>query len=743
MNAPTRELLLFHLERRPELDGNLPAALSGFWPALLRRYRDLSSIRHDWPALLVEDGPGPGIVPLSNLVDSFLAREASAGPDNERLRRHLLRLESEIRALSLREKEGSFTQLWEKAAAQLTTEPHLTADTRQALAADIHRARATIGIDADWIGCGPESTNRVVRHLWRRIIRDRNKRIVEQLRELRTRLADLLRADDLKAGVGRQPRTLHASFGGRFDTLINFNVMSRTLLAAQRPEPMPAGRRERIERALAVLEAERFFGGIANGERHDFEFQSCTRALAGFKARVPAMVELVKAIRVAALELENRYRPNEHDAMFDRGNAASLTAEDLQWFPSYMVSLKDRNCDASEQAALLEILASDLPIKVLFQVTSLIRDRPGDATTPGTVPWCAQLAGMALHLQRPFVLQTTSSNLCQMAEPLADGLACAGPALFSVYSPETGSHPGIPHYLVAAAALESRAFPTLVFDPARGASWAACFSLEGNPALDRAWPIHPFDYEDDAIQAVTERLAFTVVDFLALDPEFTGVFRPVAMSQWNGCMVPVAEHLETDDAVNHERVPFILLVDPDDRIYRVVVNCRALRIAQRFARVWRHLRELAGIKDANGLRAIGQDQAECQIGQLESGRNPDASATGQRASAAATPAPAEAAPPSLADLQQQDLFVVSGDEATIETARCSSCNECTSRNSRMFRYNENKQAYIADVRAGTYRQLVECAETCKLALIHPGKPWNPDEPDLEDLLRRVEPFRRR
>ena len=34
-------------------------------------------------------------------------------------------------------------------------------------------------------------------------------------------------------------------------------------------------------------------------------------------------------------------------------------------------------------------------------------------------------------------------------------------------------------------------------------------------------------------------------------------------------------------------------------------------------------------------------------------------------------------------------------------------------NSRMFVYDANKQAYIADPKAGSYRELVEAAESCK------------------------------
>ena len=80
------------------------------------------------------------------------------------------------------------------------------------------------------------------------------------------------------------------------------------------------------------------------------------------------------------------------------------------------------------------------------------------------------------------------------------------------------------------------------------------------------------------------------------------------------------------------------------------------------------------------------------------------------------------------------------DEPYIETIRCSTCNECTTFNPRMFAYNENKQAYIADVKAGTYAQLVQAAESCQVSVIHPGKPRDMTEPGLDELIERAKPF---
>ena len=58
----------------------------------------------------------------------------------------------------------------------------------------------------------------------------------------------------------------------------------------------------------------------------------------------------------------------------------------------------------------------------------------------------------------------------------------------------------------------------------------------------------------------------------------------------------------------------------------------------------------------------------------------------------------------------------------------------------MFAYDANKQAFIVSPDAGTYRELVEAAESCQVSIIHPGKPRNPKEPGLDELLKRAEAF---
>ena len=141
------------------------------------------------------------------------------------------------------------------------------------------------------------------------------------------------------------------------------------------------------------------------------------------------------------------------------------------------------------------------------------------------------------------VAQTTSSNLYAFRERLYAAMAYAGPSLFNIYSGAPGDTTGLPPYLAAAAALKSRAFPALSYDPAAGPESASRFSLEGNPQPERDWPTLAIAYEDEAHQRMSEDLAFTIVDFAACDRRLARRFIKVLPAQWTDDMVPVASFI--------------------------------------------------------------------------------------------------------------------------------------------------------------------------------------------------------
>jgi ferredoxin len=112
-------------------------------------------------------------------------------------------------------------------------------------------------------------------------------------------------------------------------------------------------------------------------------------------------------------------------------------------------------------------------------------------------------------------------------------------------------------------------------------------------------------------------------------------------------------------------------------------------------------------------------------------------ATAPAAVAGASAATAVAEAPAAVEEEEEEGLAM---EPYIESARCTTCDECTKLNKKMFAYNEKKQAFIKDAKAGTFKQLVQGAEKCPVRIIHPGTPLNPREKDLDKWVKRAEPF---
>jgi hypothetical protein len=207
-----------------------------------------------------------------------------------------------------------------------------------------------------------------------------------------------------------------------------------------------------------------------------------------------------------------------------------------------------------------------------------------------------------------------------------------------------------------------------------------------------------------------EHVAFTLVDFAVCDRRYAHHFARIPREHWNDSMIPVDEWLSLDPAEADARVPHVLVIDENDSLHRLIVDAKLMQAARRCREVW------------HGLQELG-------LARLRAGRAP----VGE--------APTEAAEESAAEPPEEAVVKEHvADEPWIETARCSTCNECTAINDRMFAYNENKQAFIKDPDAGTFRELIEAAETCQVAVIHPGKPRNPNESGLEELVERANAF---
>jgi hypothetical protein len=659
--------------RRP---GEAGAALR---PALLAAYRDLAKLRYDFP-LVLRSGlkDGPVLESLTAYTDRLIEGGAERG--------QALRVERELRA----------------------------------------QTAGAARIDGELVDCDAAMPARLLAHVWRATQEVKAAAFRRSVERLIVKLDDILRADRARSAEGRSAASLKASFGNLHEQAFDFDSMSQLLDTVSVQIALSDSRRGRIESTLAALRAQRFYA--ADGaEAFAFRFESCAAALQGFRERVPDMMRLAKAVTLAELEVQGEFSSERHDALFERLAAGGLDLRDLALFPDYLVCVRDADVRGAEQDALLEILAGGLPMKILLQTDDLLGEPLARA---GHIPAGAhgrQLAHMALGLNAVYVLQASAAQLAAQRERVLQAMRYPGASLISVFSGASGHAGDLPPYLVAAAATESRAFPSFSYDPAAGPDWASRFSLEGNPQPERDWPLHALTYEDAEHRRVRAQVAFTLMDFAACDARYAEHFAAVPRAGRGAALAPAAECLQRDAKGIPDKLPSLLMVDDANWVHQVIVDDRLLREARRSAEAWRSLQELGGIRNSHAERALARERDK---GEGARAAAVPAPTPAPEAAASATPAAEPAAAPQR-----------SSDEPYIETPRCSSCDECIQINGKMFAYDANKQARIVDPLAGTYRQLVEAAESCQVAIIHPGKPNNPGEPGLEELLKRAEAFR--
>jgi len=718
MSVTMQEMINFHLTGRRGVDDTANGPGPDICPALLMPYRQLSELRYDFPLVLIDNPATPAFADsLTGICNRMLRDIAPEGNAGEQLRQHVLQLEKRMRELVFDGHDESLSQLWKRAEKSLLAECEEA--EAELLRNNLATARFALKADGVVVNCDAQLSSRLLQHAFRRVEASRTRQSVEKIESLIIRLRNILKVDNLKHSNSESPQTLKKNLGKRYKDSFDFDMMSELLDDATPQNRLPSQRRKRIQAALATLESQQFFvpASAATNKRgsgqYEFIVDDLSVALKAYDERLPQMAEVIRAISIAELECDNAYREEKHSSYFDLFSAQALAPEDLELFPSYLICLHESELRALDIARLMEVVSSDLPMKILLQVSDALKHQSAQSfTAPGNA----------------FVVQSTSSNLYRQSKAIKKGLEFNGPAVFSIFAPIESLTTETPAYLVAAAAMESRVFPAFSYDPGAGAGLADRFDISSNPKVASDWPHREFSYEDDELQMIVEDCAFTAADFAIIDKKYSEHFAFAPKETWSDDMLQVSDYLALTDVETIEKVPYLTAVDGDNVLRRFVVDDSLIRIVRRCRERWHALQELGGVNNSYASAALAN------VPVVEPVTEP-APVTKE-----AVAAPVETTVEVVEKAEAEETQEIASDDPYIDTPRCTTCDECTNRNDRMFAYDENKQAYIKDPDAGTFRQLVEAAEECQVAIIHPGKPRNTDEPGLDELIKRAEPF---
>ena len=752
-------------------------ASAKLWPALLYRFRDLSRVRHDYPILIPDADGAAAAEPLAGVIDALLADLAADGDEQERLKRDVYRLEATIRSLAEEKAPARLAELWDLAVAELMSAEDLSGKQKQRLQTSLTTTRQALSVDGELLSCSPDLPRQLLIATFRRHWRRHCEPWRAELASLIAGLENVLHADFDRSAAARSPQHLRDSAGTAKD--MDFDAMADILSTVHVGQRLPEDRRRRVSSALSVLlETQPAFEADLSTDQ-PFSLgplvDDLDRAIEETQGRMLKLADFFRAVQIARLEADNKYRSESHDGYFERFDESFLSDAERALCPPVLVCLHQDRLSEEHVGKLLGAMASGARIKLLIQVKDLF---PAESSGgPASHGWRTRLGTVAMSLNDVYVGQGTVAQPMRLQAEFLAGLSYGGPGLFNVYA--GSAHSRLPRYLDAAAACESRAFPSFRFDPGRGDTQADRMDVQANSQPDRQHSTERFSYQTGAAQEAAAELAFTAADFLLCDHRLGRNFWAVPPAKWHEGMLPLQDWLVLEAAQAAEKIPYLTVVGASGEIGRVVPSRHVLAATLEVDGRWRSLQESGGIRNSFALRALAEERQrleeemarqvaaieqeyanklEQNIGALteEIVARIAAQLTGDSAALAAMPlaqpvARAPAAPPPAADepgqqesaaqaAEEIDEEPLTFDDPYIDTPLCTSCNECTDMNSQLFGYDENKQAYIKDLSVGTFRELVLAAEVCPVRIIHPGKPKNADEENLEEWLKRAEPF---
>lgn len=463
-------------------------------------------------------------------------------------------------------------------------------------------------------------------------------------------------------------------------------------------------------------------------------------AMGLFEGHMAKMAEGFKAVRMAEMELAGEFLPAKHDDFFRRFDWKQFNEEEWHLCPPVVSVGGDGAMYDIGFQNLSRALMSGMPIKVLVVDTQVYSNTGGQACTSGFIsqvsdmaPYGAAMRGkqeirkemglIGMAHRTSFVMQSTIAHVNHLLEGYIDGLNSRRPALFNIYAvcpPEhgVGDDKSVDQSKLA---VEGRAYPLFKFNPDLGTTFSECVSLEGNPSPETDWPVYTLNYVDEHGAQQKMELPLTFADFAATEARFAKQFKKAPPETWNDSMVLLADFLLLDKSERDGKFPFIWGVDRKNRLTRLLVAEELVRSCEERRNHWRQLKDVAGM----GRQAATEDVAAQVRAELLAKITASLGVVGAPASSdAAAPAGAPAA--------------AGGFEAVwIETPECTACDECTTLAPKAFAYNDQKQAIVIDPKGAKFADLVKAAEKCTAGCIHPGTPWNMNEPGVDKLMARA------
>ncbi len=574
-------------------------------------------------------------------------------------------------------------------------------------------------------------------------------------------LTDILKVHDHFQGDRADESHIKDSFGSFDFNMFNTQDLAKTYDQVDNRSTIPTDRFERMRSLKEKLQTVQSELAKAPFECQFYNFsKSNEEVFAAFEKSAKQVSQVVELLRKARLEMKAQFEPDFHDKFFEKFDWRYFKNEEMDYLPPFFVFGDQKGESSSLLGRILEITTTGKPIKLCI-LNKQIESKKLEVGRASSEKSDINLGLMALAQRNTFVLQSPDLEGDEIETYFNEGINCPRPGLFSFYDAANAD--------LQQMAKVSRSFPLYAFCPDKTDHFVSGLNLDHNPDAKNIWSSHKIDYLSMEGKPVQMIFPPTFADFALASGSYKDQFELLDDDLVESAQILLAEYLAKSNLERRNLVPFVYGVDKNKQLrkYRPSKSILAMTVSK--MKAWQALQEVAGIGNPFVKAAVSstkKQMEEKQKAALESQREEMEKTLLDREQKAVNTAMRNVALQltgleELGDLSGMNLSSSSSspasstpaaskapvpaeepvsDELWIETALCTTCDECTSINKNIFVYNSDKKAIVKDPKGGPYKDIVKAAEKCSARIIHPGAPHDPNEKGLDKLIKRAEKY---
>lgn len=512
------------------------------------------------------------------------------------------------------------------------------------------------------------------------------------------------------------------------------------------------------------------FKGIATNIISD---NLCREANVQSQIEVKQFVETIAALRIGELMIEQKYDEDLHDIYFNDFDLNHLTDDDLKYFLPIIVIEESRHL-MRQSHDFLGLLSDNRFVKILGinQLNDLFDlENPAD-------PNYLDLASLAIFRRNSYVFQGGIDQPSNLKASFRKGLDFPGSALWNVLLPFPEKERANTTNLSQVAAMKSRFFPGMEFVPNESALLSNQVRLDANPTPEAS--LVSFHQQIKVEKGIESRVyPITIVDFLALNPKLREMLELIPSAYQSANFIPIEEYLSLPSDQLPGKVPIIWMVNDQNKLLQASIPITWIQKCRNRLDYWKFLQSLAGINNTHlqtmveELKSTWEEGKKQEIETLkikiseqfekektsilekglvkmlngllsqENGLESVLTEISQREFQPALEVKNDQKPSveevALKEEKVEDTKLIM-EEAWVESEECTSCKDCVDALPSVFKYNEDRQAYVHNPKGGAFTEIVKAAEKCPARCIHPGLPQNKAEKVMSKWIERAAKF---